>query len=206
MLRTIERNRRWRRQSGPRATAVAAVVATAVLALSACGGSGSSGGSGGANKDGLGRITTFAAKDRKPFPVLSGSTLDGSTLDLASLKGKVVVVNIWGSWCGPCREEAQYLERVYEENKDKGVAFVGIDTRDNTPQSKAFFAEKQMTYPRLVDCDDETLLTKLVGIVPLQAVPTTVIVDRNGKVAWRVTDQVDAKTLSAGLDPIVAEK
>jgi thiol-disulfide isomerase/thioredoxin len=199
MLRTIERNRRWRRQAGPRATAVAAVVATAALALSACGGSG------GANKDGLGRITAFAVKDRKPFPALSGPTLDGSTLDLASLKGKVVVVNIWGSWCDPCREESPYLERVYEENKDKGVAFVGIDTRDDTAQAKAFVAQKQMTYPSLVDGDDEKLLTKLVGIVPLQGVPTTVIIDRNGKVAWRVTDKVDAKTLSAGLDPIVAE-
>ena len=199
-----ERNRRWRPRSARRATTLAAAVTTAALGLSACGGSGGS--SGGANTDGLGKVASFAPADRKAFPMLSGKTLDGTPLDMASLKGKVIVVNVWGSWCGPCKEEAPYLERVWEQNKDKDVAFVGIDTRDNTPQAQAFVTDKQITYPSLVDDDSETLLSKLAGIVPLQAVPTTVIIDRSGKVAWRAPLGVDSKTLSAGLDPIVAEK
>jgi thiol-disulfide isomerase/thioredoxin len=202
MQRRTEQNRRWRRRSGRRATALAAVVAATALGLSACGGSSS----GGKNTDGLGKVTAFAPADRKAFPTLSGPTLDGSTLDMASLKGKVIVLNVWASWCGPCEQETPYLERVYEQNKDKGVAFVGIDTRDNDAQAKAFVAQKQVQYPHLVDGADEKLLAKLVGIVPLQGVPTTVIIDRSGKVAWRDTLAVDSKTLSAGLDPIVAEK
>jgi thiol-disulfide isomerase/thioredoxin len=183
---------------------MAAVVAAAALGLTACGGSGGSGGSGGKNKDGLGTVVSFKPADRKAFPALSGPTVDGTTLDLASFKGKVVVLNTWGSWCKACKEESPYLERVYENYKDKGVQFVGIDTRDNLPQARSFVADNNLTYPSLVDGDSETLLTKLVGIIPLQAVPTTVIVDRDGKLAWRAAVGVDSKTLSAALDPILA--
>jgi thiol-disulfide isomerase/thioredoxin len=201
MQRTTERHRTWQRRPGPRAIAVAAAVVAAALGLSACGGSG-----GAKNKDGLGTVTAFAPGARKAFPVLSGNTLDGATLDLGSLKGTVLVLNTWGSWCLHCREESPYLERVYEQYKAKGVEFVGIDTRDNLPQAKAFVVDNKLTYPSLVDGDSETLLTKLVGIVPLQAVPTTVIVDRDGKLAWRSTLPVDAKQLMAALDPILAER
>jgi thiol-disulfide isomerase/thioredoxin len=202
MQHRTEQNRRWQRRSGRRSAALAAVVVAAALGLSACGGSSS----GGKNTDGLGTVTAFKPADRKAFPMLSGTALDGTTLDMASLKGKVIVVNTWGSWCENCREESPYLERVYEEYKDKGVAFVGIDTRDDSSQAKAFVTDQKIQYPSLVDGDDEQLLPKLVGIMPLQAVPTTVIIDRDGKVAWRAPIRIDSKTLMAGLDPIVAEK
>ena len=180
---------------------LAVVVVTAALGLAACGGS-----SGGTNSAGLGSVTAYQAADRKAFPALSGTTLDGTALDTASLKGKVMVVNVWGSWCKPCQDEAQYLEHSYEANKDKDVVFVGIDTRDNTPQAKAFVSDKLIQYPSLVDDGSESLLTRLVGIVPLQAVPATVIIDRQGRIAWRALRGIDFKTLSTGLDPIVAEK
>jgi thiol-disulfide isomerase/thioredoxin len=182
-----------------RAAALAAVTAGAVaLTLSACGGS--------KNPDGLGGVQTFKAGQRKAFPELSGKTIDGATLDMASLKGHVTVVNIWGSWCDPCKAEMPYLEHAYEANKAAGVDFVGINTRDDMSQAAAFATQEQVTYPSLFDDQDETLLGKLAGIVPLQAVPATIIIDRDGDVAWRKTGKVDYDTLAAGLAPIVAEK
>jgi thiol-disulfide isomerase/thioredoxin len=188
--------------SRSRRPALAATAVAAALALSACGGS--SGGS--KNPDGLGGVQAFPAADRKPFPELSGKTIDGGTLDMASLKGRVTVVNIWGSWCGPCKEEMPYLEHAYEANQGARVAFVGINTRDDAAQAKAFATAEQVTYPSLFDDQSETLLTRLQGIVPLQAVPATIIIDRNGKVAWRKIGKLDYDTLTAGLAPIVAEQ
>ena len=176
------------------------LAAALAFGLAACGGSGPK------NTDGYGTMAAVAVSDRKPFPMLSGTTLDGSKLDLNSFKGKVIVVNLWGSWCDSCQAESPYLERAYETYKDKGVQFVGIDTRDNTAQAQAFVKSKQITYPHLVDGDDESLLTKLVGITSLSAVPSTLIVDRQGKLAWRALKPVDYTELAAALDPIVAEK
>lgn len=179
------------------------MVTAAALAfgLAACGGS-----SGAKNKDGAGTAVAFAVDQRKPFPMLSGKTLDGTKLDMNSLKGDVIVVNLWGSWCNPCQAEAPYLEHAYEAFKDKGVQFVGIDTRDNPPQAKAFVKDKQISYPNLVDGDDESLLTKLVGITSLNSVPSTIIVDHKGGVAWRALRPVDYDTLAKALQPIVDEK
>lgn len=182
-----------------RATALATVAAAAVaLTLSACGGS--------KNPDGLGGVKTYKAGQRAAFPDLAGATIDGGTLDTASFKGHVTVVNIWGSWCGPCQAEMPYLEHAYEADKAAGVEFVGINTRDDKAQAAAFAAQKQVTYPSLFDDQNETLLGKLAGIVPLQAVPATIIIDKHGDVAWRKTGAVDYDTLAAGLAPIVAEQ
>jgi thiol-disulfide isomerase/thioredoxin len=179
---------------------IATTTAALTLGLSACGGSSAK------NKDGLGTAVAFATNDRKPFPMLAGKTLDGAHLDMNSFKGQVIVVNIWGSWCNPCQAEAPYLERTYEAFKSQGVQFVGIDTRDNSGQAKAFLRDKQISYPNLVDGDDETLLTKLVGITSLASVPSTLIIDRNGGLAWRALKPVDYSELSAALGPIVAGK
>ncbi|MCF2532494.1 TlpA family protein disulfide reductase [Yinghuangia soli] len=136
---------------------------------------------------------------------MSGPTLDGSTLDLASLQGRIVVVNVWGSWCAPCRREIPDLQRGHEAYQDKGVSFVGIDTRDDAAQAKSFIASSRVTYPNLVDDGSGSLVAKLVGIVPLQAVPATVIVDRTGKVAWKASKPIDYATLADGLDAVLAE-
>jgi thiol-disulfide isomerase/thioredoxin len=116
------------------------------------------------------------------------------------------VVNVWGSWCPPCVEEMPYLEHAYEADKASDVAFVGINTRDDKAQAEAFAAGKQVTFPSLFDDQNETLLGKLAGIVPLQGVPSTIIIDRHGDVAWRKSGAVDYDTLAAALAPIVAEK
>jgi thiol-disulfide isomerase/thioredoxin len=179
-------------------TAAAMTAAALTFGLAACGGSGPK------NKDGLGTAAAFSVKDRKPFPMLSGSTLDGSKLDMSSYKGKVMVVNIWGSWCDPCQAEAPYLEHANEAYQAKGVQFVGIDTRDNTAQAQAFVKAKQISYPNLVDDGNETLLTKLAGITSLGSVPSTLIIDKNGDLAWRALRPVDYNDLSAALDTVLS--
>ena len=133
---------------------MAAATATAItltFGLAACGGSDSK------NKDGLGTTGGFAPKDRKPLPVLSGTTLDGAKLDLSAYKGKVVVMNVWASWCDSCQAEAPYLEHAYEAFKAQGVQFVGIDARDNDGQGQAFVKDQQITYPNLVDGADSEI-------------------------------------------------
>lgn len=192
-----------RRTDGKRRSAAGlAVVTAAALAfgLAGCGGSSSK------NKDGLGTAAAFSTSSRKPFPMLAGKTLDGSQLDMAAYKGKVMVVNIWGSWCDPCQAEAPYLEHANEVYRDKGVQFVGIDTRDNTGQAQAFVKDKQISYPNLVDGDSETLLTKLAGITSLGSVPSTLIIDQKGGLAWRALRPVTFADLSAALDTVLAGK
>jgi thiol-disulfide isomerase/thioredoxin len=193
MLRRTERTRR--------SVAVTAAVTAAMLAfgLAACG-------SGSKNKDGLGTAVAFSVQNRKPFPMLSGTTLDGQKLDMASFKGKVIVVNIWGSWCDPCQAEAPYLEQANEAYRDKGVQFVGIDTRDNTGQAQAFVKDKKISYPNLVDDGNETLLTKLAGITSLASVPSTLIIDGKGDLAWRALLPVNYGQVSAALDAVLAGK
>ncbi|MEY9894188.1 peroxiredoxin [Catenulispora sp. MAP5-51] len=180
------------------AVAISSAAALA-LALTACGGSGPK------NKEGYGGVASIAVGHRKPLPTLSGTTLDGTKLDLASFKGKVVVLNIWGSWCDNCEAEAASVEQAYAAFKDKGVQFVGIDTRDNTAQAQAFVKAKQIGYPSLVDDGNETLLAKLAGITSLQFIPSTLIIDKNGDLAWRALRGVDYNDLSAALGPVIAE-
>ncbi len=173
--------------------AVAAAVA-AVTTLSACS-SGTSSGSGTSFVSGDGTITYVSEQDR-PQPVnLSGTTLDGSKLDTAGYRGNVLVVNVWGSWCAPCRAEAPALESAYQQLKGSGVAFVGIDTRDDDPaQAKAFQQRFGVTYPSIVD-DGGSVLLSLRGAASPKSVPTTLILDGQGRVAARVNGAVDRATL-----------
>ncbi|MFD6751353.1 TlpA family protein disulfide reductase, partial [Streptomyces anthocyanicus] len=108
-----------------RAALLTAGAAVAALVLTACGSGGTKGGAGGsgfvAGKDG---ISTVAKADRVAIPDLSGKTVDGKRLDVADYKGKVVVLNVWGSWCPPCRAEAPNFVKVAKETAAQGVQFV----------------------------------------------------------------------------------
>ncbi|CAM3752639.1 hypothetical protein GCM10009799_04890 [Nocardiopsis rhodophaea] len=149
-------------------------------------------------------VTRYAPEDRPDAPPLAGPRLDGGRMDLDALHGQVSVVNVWGSWCSPCREEAPDLQRVWEGAERDGVRFVGVNTRDTEAGAAAFVEEFGLTYPSIVDPDGEALRAWR-EIIPVQAIPSTVVVDREGRVAARVIGPVDAATLRGLVDDIMNE-
>ncbi|WP_031103108.1 TlpA family protein disulfide reductase [Streptomyces sp. NRRL S-146] len=201
--RATERTRRVRRS----AALTAGLAATALL-VSACGSGGTSGGGGNTNfvtsTDG---VATVAQGKRTPAPDLSGKTIAGKNLDVADYKGKVVVLNVWGSWCNPCRAEAKYFSKVSKEYADKGVQFVGINTRDtSTGAALAFEKDWGITYPSLYDPTGKLLLRFKKGTLNPQAIPSTLILDRDGRIAARSLSALSEERLLKMLKPVVAEK
>ncbi|MBG0853345.1 TlpA family protein disulfide reductase [Streptomyces spinoverrucosus] len=197
--------RRARSRTALLATSGAAVAA---LLLSACGSGGTSGGGGDTNfVAGADGIDTVDQGERTAAPDLSGKTIDGRQLDVADYKGKVVVLNVWGSWCGPCRAEAKNLETVYQDTKDQGVQFVGINTRDtSTGPALAFEKEFGVTYPSLYDPTGKLMLRFEKGTLNPQAIPSTLVIDRDGKVAARTLQPLSEEKVREMLDPVLAEK
>jgi thiol-disulfide isomerase/thioredoxin len=175
----------------------AAVTLAAVLAGCSNGSNGSDGASTG------GSDTSFVAgdgtirlvpPDKRPEPVkLAATTLEGDRLDLAGLRGKPVVVNVWASWCKPCRKEAGELAAAATELRPEGVRFVGINTADQLAQAKAFERNFRTGYPSLFDKGD--LLLAFKGAVPPSSVPTTLVLDDQGRIAVRISAAVTRKTL-----------
>ena len=186
---------------------VAAGLALACVALAGCGTT--SGTADGSTRfvAGDGSTTLLAPGDRASAPTVRGTTLDGTTLDLASLRGKVVVVNFWASWCAPCRQEAGALEKVYDETKDKGVAFVGVVSggKDSLDNAQAFARRFAISYPSMYDGDNSVVLA-FAGQLPPSAIPTTLVLDREGRVAARDIDAVDRSRLLGMLEPVLSEK
>ncbi|MEU6588381.1 TlpA disulfide reductase family protein [Streptomyces sp. NPDC046881] len=191
-----------------RAVLLTAVAAVAALTLSACGKGGISGGGGDTNfVTGKNGIDTVSAGRRAAAPELSGKTIDGKTLDVADYKGKVVVLNVWGSWCGPCRQEAEYFAKVSKEYQDKGVQFVGINTRDtSTTPAVNFEKEHGVGYPSLYDPTGKLMLRFEKGTLNPQLIPSTLVIDRHGKVAARALEALDDTTLLKMIKPVLAEK
>jgi len=176
------------------------VAAAAVLTLSACSSGTPSSDSGFVAGDGS--IVVVAPDQRKPAPDVRGTTLDGSTYSLADHRGEVVVMNVWASWCAPCRAEAPTLAEVSTQLAPKGVSFVGIDTRDSTATAQSFVQKFGLSYPSIVDPDGQVQL--LFGdSLPPQAIPSTVVIDRDGRVAARALGRVDAATLRGLVEPLL---
>ena len=148
-------------------------------------------------------VIHYPIDQRKPIGTVSGELLDGDgTLNLDSFKGKVVVVNVWASWCPPCRKEATELETVYQETKDRGVAFAGINFRDNRTAATDFVADRGLTYPSIYDYGGRNL--KALG-VPVGAVPTTVILDRQLRPAALYLKSVSESELRDAVNAVLAE-
>ena len=184
-------------------TACFAAVFVALVAVAGCSGTGNRGSTNGF-VSGNGTITKVAVADRKAAPVLEGEDLEGRPISSADFAGKILVVNVWGSWCGPCRAEAPALKQVSEEYADKGVQFLGILVRDKPAAGKAFNRTKGITYPSISDYSARTTLGFSESL-PSQAIPTTWIIDSNGKVAVRImVEGLTAATLSGLIDDMQA--
>ena len=179
------------------AVAVAGLAATAALA-----GCGSDSGSSNGAETGFVNVQTgisqFSAAQRQAMPALSGTTLQGKSLSV-SYTGHVTVVNVWGSWCTPCREEAPDFAEAYQKFGSKGVDFVGINTRDDNAAALAYDAQFGIDFPSLQD-PDETLVLALKQVIPATSVPSTVIVDSSGKVAVRALGGITEPELAQEID------
>jgi thiol-disulfide isomerase/thioredoxin len=151
-----------------------------------------------------GPVTEYTQPDRGEPVGLAGTTLTDEVLDLADLRGQVVVINVWGLWCVPRREEAPVLARLFVEYADDGVQFVGVNIKDNRAAAVAFERRYGITYPSIEDGDGRAL-PALSRHVPAQAVPVTLVLDRQGRVAARVIGVVREATLRALLDAALAE-
>ncbi|MFI6286723.1 TlpA family protein disulfide reductase [Streptomyces sp. NPDC051018] len=195
----------------PRTAVTTALFAVGVLTLSACLGDGGVSG-GGSNTNFVtdsGGISTVAKGDRKAPNKIAGETLHGKPLDIAAdYKGKVVVLNVWGSWCAPCRAEAPHLSKVAKDLKPKGVEFVGLNTQDKTKGLGIAFEEDYgIEFPSLYDPIGKLVVEGFPkGTLNPQAIPSTVVLDRDGKIAARALMALNEKQLRKMIDPLVAEK
>ncbi|GAA1401153.1 TlpA disulfide reductase family protein [Kitasatospora putterlickiae] len=196
----------------PRVAAAAVTAAAAALVLTACSSSGSSAGGDGqigfvTAKGKGGNISTAAVGHRQDAPDIGGKTLEGDPVRLSDYRGKVVVLNVWGSWCGPCRSEADDLQRVWEKYRDQGVQFLGINTRDTEINNAVRFEqEKGVTFPSIYDPAGAELLKFPKGSLNPQSIPTTLVVDRDGRLAARAVGGQTDDALESMLQPIVAEQ
>ena len=126
--------------------------------------------------------SVIPAAQRPATPDISGATLTGTRLDLASLRGAPVVINFWGSWCAPCQAEAPVLARVARDTRRLGVRFVGIDVRDNPSAGLAFEQGHHVPFPSI--SDPGNLIAARFGAGAPTATPSTYILDARGRIAW----------------------
>lgn len=198
--RRAEVLRGW--STGRRVIVAAAVLVVAGLAavLVIGGSSSSGGGSKQVAVDGGTKVVVPAGERREPVE-LSGTTLKGERLDLATLRGKPVVLNIWGSWCPPCRKEAPDLRDAATELEGK-AEFVGIAVRDEAGQALAYERKYKVNYPSLLDTGD--LLLSLRGAVSAQSPPVTLVLDEQGRVAARFVGPVTRRTVVAMVSDVAA--
>jgi thiol-disulfide isomerase/thioredoxin len=179
-----------------RRISVVTTLLLAVFLLTSCGG-----GSSIAEEsfiEGTGAITFIKPDDRKAAPELSGMTLSGKTFIFNP--GTVAVVNVWASWCSPCRAEIPILIELAEQYPD--VQFLGILTRDNPVNAEAFARRLAIPYPTFID---DSLLIGFKGSLPANAIPSTVLLDKSGNVAARISGEVTLTSLSKLIRNLNAE-
>ena len=140
--------------------------------------------------------------DQRPqVSEVTGELLDGGTYDVAQDRGKVVVVNFWGSWCSPCRAEAADMQKTYDATKAKGVTFVGVNSRDDRDAAKAF-ERGRVTYPSVYDPDGKVALKFDVTQV---STPSTLILDRQGRIAVALRRSTTVGELQPLVERVAAE-
>jgi len=188
--------------SAPRAIALTLLA----LLLSACSTAGAQPSSGGNGYVGTGKgsLTRVPPASRVKAPVAAGTLLgSNTTVSTASYQGKVVVLNVWGSWCPPCRQEAPALQQASVQTA-RVARFLGINSRDSDPATaQAFVRAKGVTYPSIYDPDGQVLL-HFSGTLPLSTFPSTLILDRQGRVAARISGPITKITLVDLVDDVAA--
>ena len=179
-----------------------ATLLTCVLA--ACGQTGDVGkGSGYVYADAA--TALLKAAERRAMPMsLPSRTLTGTATP--AIAGKVVLLNVWASWCGPCRRESTALQRVADDLRKSGVVVIGINTRDQDAAARAYVNRFKLTYASVVDRDGSTFLGGFAGIVPKVYTPTSIVLDAKGRVAGWALGEASYSRLRGLLDPLVRER
>lgn len=186
-----------------RRVVVAFALLIAGVALTACSSSATDSGAGGDSGfvGGDGSIVVIDPDSRNSAPDLVGTTLDDEEFRLSDYRGDVVVLNVWASWCAPCRAEAPELQEVWREREGQGVQFVGLNTRDARTAARGFVETMGLTFPSVQDGDGRLQLL-FSDSLPPQAIPSTLIIDREGRVAARALGKVSAGTLRGMIDEV----
>ena len=200
--------------AGRRARGVlAALTAAGLLAVGGCGGAGGEENTvAGQAKEvadrayvsGDGRIEKLAPDQRGEPVTLTGTTLDGSPWSSADHRDRIVVLNVWGSWCPPCVAEMPELQKAHTslQKADKPVEFMGVDVNESPETAAAFLRRVGTTYPSLRD-DGGAALTALQD--KASTPPATLFLDRQGRIAARITGQTTAATVTGLVDDLLAE-
>jgi thiol-disulfide isomerase/thioredoxin len=150
---------------------------------------------------GDGSIVILSEDERPPAPDLVGETLAGETFRLSDHVGEAVVLNVWASWCAPCRAEAPALAGLAREFEGRGVQFAGLDTRDSDVSARAFVDRFGIPYPNIVDRDGRLQLL-FSDSLPPQAIPSTLVIDPQGRVAARALGKVSESSLRGIIDEL----
>nr|WP_269810014.1 TlpA disulfide reductase family protein [Kineosporia rhizophila] len=150
-----------------------------------------------------GAVAEIPVAERGEPIELSGTALTGEAIDLSERRGSVVVLNVWASWCPPCRVEAPILARAASDFTKDGVVFLGINVRDNPASAKAFEERQNIGYPSLDDSGGQAIM-RLSQYVPASAIPVTLILDQQGRVAARVLGPVTEATLRSLIESAIA--
>jgi thiol-disulfide isomerase/thioredoxin len=191
-----------------RAARLGLLAAAAALAVSGCTasaiGADSPANNGQSFVSGSSGTTLFQAGRGPAVPAVSGPLVGGGRLSLTAYRSHVVVLNFWGSWCTPCREEAPSLAQLARQYGKSGVRFLGIDIRDSPATAEAFTSDFRISYPSLNDPSDNLALD-FRDTVPPAGIPTTLVISRSGRITARVIGGVTYDGLKSLIQRAVAE-
>lgn len=127
------------------------------------------------------------------MPAYTATQLDGKPFDLASQKGSVVLLNVWATWCGPCRFETPELEALHQKYGTKGLRVIGVSVDDTgTPGVKQFVTENKISYPIAIDADG-----RVANLLHTTVLPTSIIIGRDGRILWRKVGAVMPNELAS---------
>lgn len=153
---------------------------------------------------GDGSTIYLAPNERGGEVTLDGRTLDDTNLSTKKWLGRVVVVNMWASWCGPCRSEATDLANSYKELRTSNVEFVGLNTRDGKAAAQAFNNRFPTGYPSIQDQDGQLILR--FGNLGPAATPSTIVLDTQGRIAARVLGPITQAQLRGLVSAVIEDK